>query len=94
MILDLLWHQRKFYFLLTDFLAVAHEYFKHNVLENFHLAFQVEIKVCRKQGPYLGIVLERKLLKLRFRKKTSLYEECTFRKWCTFYVESFEILFG
>ena len=81
MILDLLWHQRKFYLnLLTDFLAVAHEYFKHNVLENFHLAFQVEIKVCRKQGPYLGIVLERKLLKLRFRKKTSLYEECTFRK--------------
>ena len=78
MILDLLWHQRKLYLNLpTDFLVVAHEYFKHNVFENFHLAFQVEIKVCRKQGPYLGIVLERKLLKLRFRKKTSLYEECT-----------------
>ena len=60
----------------TDFLVVTHEYFKQS-FGNFHLAFQVEIKVCRKQGPYLGIVLERKLLKLRFRKKTSLYEECT-----------------
>ena len=80
MILDPLWHQRKFYLNLpTDFLVVAHEYFKQR-FGNFHLAFQVEIKVCRKQGPYLGIVLERKLLKLRFRKKTSLYEECTYRK--------------
>ena len=80
MILNILWHQRKFYVnLTTDFLVVAHEYFRQCFEKNFHLAFQVEIKVCRKQGPYLGIVLERKLWKLRFRvlekKKNSACEE-------------------